>query len=147
MIKVFVTGASGFVGRRLTNAVNTKKTSLRVLSRSNQPGIETVICDLQSRDMPDDNPDGDIAIEFTGLRPGEKLYEELLVDDNITKTENKLILRANEEMIDWDKLKPTFNELEEASVNAEHEKIRKLLKRIVPQFKPQSNIVDLMYKK
>ena len=54
MIKVFVTGASGFVGRRLINAIDTKKNSLRALSRSKQSGIETVVCDLQSRDIPDD---------------------------------------------------------------------------------------------
>jgi FlaA1/EpsC-like NDP-sugar epimerase len=97
--------------------------------------------------LDDNNPDGDIEIKYTGLRPGEKLYEELLVGDNITKTENKLIMRAQEKMIDWDNLKPMLNELEEASINDEHEKIRKLLKQIVPQFKPQSNIVDLIYNK
>ena len=95
--------------------------------------------------LDDNNPDGDIEIKFTGLRPGEKLYEELLVGDNTTETENKLIMRAHETMIDWDHLKPMLNELEEASINVEHKKIRKLLKQIVPQFKPQSNIVDLIY--
>jgi len=95
--------------------------------------------------LDDNNPDGDIEIKYTGIRPGEKLYEELLVGDNVIETENKLIMRANEKMIDWDNLKPMLNELEEVAINAEHEKIRKLLKRIVPQFKPQSNIVDLIY--
>ncbi len=97
--------------------------------------------------LDDNNPDGDIEIKYTGIRPGEKLYEELLVGDNITKTDNKLIMRAQEKMIDWDNLKPMLNELEEASIDAEHEKIRKLLKQIVPQFKPQSNIVDPIYNK
>ena len=54
MIKVFVTGASGFVGQRLVSALDTKNNTLRVLSRGNLPGIETVVCDLQSKDMPDD---------------------------------------------------------------------------------------------
>ena len=54
MIKVFVTGASGFVGQKLVSAIDTKKNSLRVLSRGNLSGIETVVCDLQSKDMPDD---------------------------------------------------------------------------------------------
>ncbi len=97
--------------------------------------------------LDDNNPDGDIEIKYTGIRPGEKLYEELLVGDNITKTENKLIMSANEQMIDWDNLKPMLNELEEASINDKHEKIRKLLKQIVPQFNPQSDIVDLIYNK
>ena len=90
----------------------------------------------------DNNPDGDIEINYTGLRPGEKLYEELLVDDKITKTENKLIMSANEQMIVWEKLKPMLKELEEAALNFEHKKIRKLLLRIVPQFNPQSNIQE-----
>ena len=54
MIKVFVTGASGFVGQKLVSAIDTKKNSLRVLSRGSLSGIETVVCDLQSKDMPDD---------------------------------------------------------------------------------------------
>lgn len=92
--------------------------------------------------LDESNPDGDIEINYTGLRPGEKLYEELLVGDNILKTENKLIMSANEQMIDWDELKPMLSELEKAAINAEHEKIRKILKRLVPQFRPQSNIVE-----
>ena len=86
--------------------------------------------------LDENNPDGDIEIKYTGLRPGEKLYEELLVGDNVTETENKLIMRANEEMIDWDNLKPILNELKEASINAEQEKIRELLIQIVPEFNP-----------
>jgi len=68
----------------------------------------------------------------------------LLVGDNITKTENKLIMSANEQMIDWEKLKPMLNELEEAAINAEHKKIRELLLQIVPQFNPKSNIEEII---
>ena len=93
------------------------------------------------------NPDGDIEIKITGLRPGEKLYEELLVGDNVTETNNKLIMRANEKMIDWEELEPMINELKEAAVNDDHEKTRKLLNLIVPEFNPQSEIVDLMLNK
>ena len=95
---------------------------------------------LQVKD--DNNPEGDIEIKYTGLRPGEKLYEELLVGDNITETENKLIFSASEEMIDWDDLKPMLNELEQVSIDAKHDKIRKVLKQIVPQFQPQSDVID-----
>jgi FlaA1/EpsC-like NDP-sugar epimerase len=97
--------------------------------------------------LDDDNPDGDIEIQYTGLRPGEKLYEELLVGDNVTETECKLIMCANEKMIEWDFLEPMLKELEDASLNSKPEKIRKLLKQIVPQFSPQSDIVDLVYDK
>ena len=46
-----------------------------------------------------DNPEGDIEIIFTGLRPGEKLYEELLIGDNVSTTEHKRILRAEEDFL------------------------------------------------
>tara|TARA_B110000008_G_scaffold277387_1_gene318544 strand:- start:1585 stop:3444 length:1860 start_codon:yes stop_codon:yes gene_type:complete len=97
--------------------------------------------------LDENNPDGDIEIQFTGLRPGEKLYEELLVGDNVVDTECKLIMKANEQMIYWDNLQPMLNELEEASVNAKLKEIRAILKRIVPQFIPQSEIEDLKYNK
>jgi FlaA1/EpsC-like NDP-sugar epimerase len=89
--------------------------------------------------LDENNLDGDIEIKYTGLRPGEKLYEELLVGDNVTLTDNKMIMRANEEMIDWDNLKPMLNELKDASINAEQEKIRELLIQIVPVFNPNSH--------
>ena len=47
------------------------------------------------------HPSGDIAITFTGLRPGEKLYEELLIGDNPLPTAHPRILRAQEERFDW----------------------------------------------
>jgi FlaA1/EpsC-like NDP-sugar epimerase len=87
-------------------------------------------------------PDGDIEITYTGLRPGEKLYEELLVGDNPIETENKLIMRAQEEMIDWGNLKPMLDELNEASINTELERIREILIQIVPEFKPNSHAMD-----
>ena len=82
------------------------------------------------------NPKGDIEIIFTGLRPGEKLYEELLVGNKVSRTENKLIMRAEEEMLNWETLKPLLHELHRASMNFEDVKIRKLLEEIVPEFNP-----------
>ena len=93
------------------------------------------------------NPGGDIEIKVIGLRPGEKLYEELLVGDNTLKTENKLILRAREEMVEWNILEPILDDLREAISNSKHQKTRELLIKLVPAFKPQSSIVDLLYKK
>ena len=54
----------------------------------------------------ENNLDGDIEIKYTGLRPGEKLFEELLVDKNVTSTESKLIMRAKETMLEWESLQP-----------------------------------------
>ena len=82
------------------------------------------------------NPDGDIEIVFTGLRPGEKLYEELLVGSNTSKTENKLIMRAKEDMLTWDILEPLLNKLEDAAINGDSKKVRELLIVLVPEFSP-----------
>jgi FlaA1/EpsC-like NDP-sugar epimerase len=92
------------------------------------------------------HPDGDIEIKYTGLRAGEKLYEELLIGDNVSETDNPLIMRAQEEMLAWDELKPVLDELNGAIESCDHEKLRKLLIQIVPDFKPQCEISDVLYK-
>ena len=89
------------------------------------------------------NPNGDIEIRYTGLRPGEKLYEELLVDGKFSTTENKLIMRAEEEMISWEKLEPLLAQTKEAALNLEMEKTYNLISQLVPQFNPKSNGNDL----
>jgi len=91
------------------------------------------------------HPNGDIEIEFTGLRPGEKLYEELLIGDNVFKTDNPMILRAEEEMLAWDDLKLTIDGLKEAADSGDHVMLRQLLVKAVPGFKPQSDITDILY--
>jgi FlaA1/EpsC-like NDP-sugar epimerase len=91
------------------------------------------------------NPYGDIEIKFTGLRPGEKLYEELLIGGNVTKTDNPMILRAEEEMLAWDDLKLILDELELAADSGDQDKLRQLLIKAVPGFKPQSGITDILY--
>lgn len=93
------------------------------------------------------NPDGDIEIKYTGLRPGEKLFEELLIGENIIDTENPLIMRAREDMLPWDELELILKNLKEEIESGNNEKIRKLLIKIVPTFKPQSEIVDVLHKK
>jgi FlaA1/EpsC-like NDP-sugar epimerase len=84
------------------------------------------------------NPNGDIEIQYVGLRPGEKLYEELLVGENVTKTENALIMRAEEVMMDWESLKPKLIELEKASINIQNKRVRDILLKLVPEFDPKS---------
>ena len=82
-----------------------------------------------------ENPNGDIEIKYTGLRPGEKLFEELLIGENTLKTKNKLIFKAEEEMINWNVLEPLLLELKDASVKADREKTRQMLVKIVPEFR------------
>ena len=94
-----------------------------------------------------DFPDGDIEIKYIGLRPGEKLYEELLVGSNVKNTENPYIIRAKEEMLLWDELKPILDNLKKVTQDNDQIKVRKLLVKLVPNFKPQNNITDPLYKK
>jgi len=91
------------------------------------------------------HPDGDIEIKFTGLRPGEKLYEELLIGGNVSKTDNPMILRAEEEMLAWDDLKLILDGLQEAVDSGDQSKLRQLLIKAVPVFKPQCEISDILY--
>ena len=91
------------------------------------------------------HPDGDIEIEFTGLRPGEKLYEELLIGGNTSETDNPKIMRAEEEMLAWDDLKLIIDELERSIDSCDQDKLRQLLIEAVPGFKPQSEITDVLY--
>ena len=93
------------------------------------------------------NPNGDIEIKYIGLRPGEKLYEELLLGQNTSETDHPLIMRAIEDMLPWDELKPLLESLEIEIQECNQEKIRKLLIELVPNFQPQCEIVDILYKK
>ena len=92
------------------------------------------------------NPDGDIEIIYSGLRPGEKLFEELLIGNNTFETDNALIMRAKEDMLPWDDLKPILENLKKEVESGNNEEIRKLLIQLIPTFKPQSKIVDVLYK-
>ena len=92
-----------------------------------------------------ENPEGDIEIEYTGLRHGEKLYEELLIGGKVSETDNSMIMREQEDMISWDTLKLNIDDLKSASDDFNNKKVREILIKIVPAFKPQSDIVDILY--
>ena len=92
-----------------------------------------------------DNPNGDIEILFTGLRPGEKLYEELLIGDKVLKTDHKLILRSEEEMLTWSELEVILKKLKTSIEKQDFKNVRKLLIEAVPGYQPKSNINDLMF--
>ena len=92
------------------------------------------------------NPTGDIEIKYTGLRAGEKLYEELLIGDNVSETENPLIMRAKEDKHDWDKLKLMLDKLVLANDGYDHKSVREILIEIVPGYKPESAVNDILYK-
>ncbi len=93
----------------------------------------------------ENNPQGDIAIEYTGLRPGEKLYEELLIGDNVTTTRHPRIMRADEATLPWSELLKLLEKFEQACAERDSEKVRELLESAVTGYVPQCGIQDLMW--
>ncbi|MDI2591263.1 nucleoside-diphosphate sugar epimerase/dehydratase [Pseudomonas sp. 681] len=91
------------------------------------------------------NPQGDISIEFTGLRPGEKLYEELLIGDNVAATQHPMIMTASEDYLSWDVLKARLSELLVAVEQDDYTKVRQLLRDTVSGYTPDGDIVDWIY--
>jgi FlaA1/EpsC-like NDP-sugar epimerase len=91
------------------------------------------------------NPHGDISIEFSGLRPGEKLYEELLIGDNVESTQHPMIMRANEDYLPWETLKEKLTELLDAVSDDDYSRVRQLLRESVSGYSPDGEIVDWIY--
>ena len=91
------------------------------------------------------NSDGDIAIEITGLRPGEKLYEELLIGDNPSPTSHPQIMKAQEEFIPWSELEGKLKALEMALNQNDVGVIRMMMENLVIGYKPNDVIVDWVY--
>lgn len=94
----------------------------------------------------EETPDGNIEIRHIGLRPGEKLYEELLIGSNVEGTEHPLILRAQEAEIPWNLLQDLLNRLDAACARHDHDEVRALLLQIVPGYVPQCGIEDLIWR-
>ena len=88
-----------------------------------------------------DNPDGDIEIETVGLRPGEKLYEELLIGNSPIATTHPLIMKAREDFLAWDEVVAVLERLEELALAGEDAKIRALLRQVIPEFQPNDAAV------
>jgi FlaA1/EpsC-like NDP-sugar epimerase len=95
--------------------------------------------------MDQNNPMGDIEIQVTGLRPGEKLYEELLIGDNPLPTSHPRIMKANEEFLQWDELESKLNILNGALESNNVPVIRTLLKELVPGYHPETEVVDWVW--
>jgi FlaA1/EpsC-like NDP-sugar epimerase len=91
------------------------------------------------------SPDGDIEIEITGLRPGEKLYEELLIGDNPKPTAHAQIMKAHESFLLWPSLEDKLNTLQVALDLNDVRVLRTMLEDMVSGYKPDSQIVDWVY--
>ncbi|EJL6399104.1 polysaccharide biosynthesis protein [Vibrio navarrensis] len=91
------------------------------------------------------NPNGDIEIKFTGLRPGEKLYEELLIGDNVEGTEHERIMTANEQFLPLEQFNHILDNLDLACHHFDHEAIRQILLETPTGFNPTDGIGDLVW--
>ena len=93
------------------------------------------------------NPEGDIEIIYTGLRPGEKLYEELLIGGNVSPTQHQLIMTAEEECLPWKALAGYIEQFEETVNSHDVERSRAMLVEAVKGFSPQCDVSDLVQEK
>jgi FlaA1/EpsC-like NDP-sugar epimerase len=90
------------------------------------------------------NPTGDVEVVFSGLRPGEKLYEELLIGNNAAGTEHPKILTADEEFASSEELERVLTGIRSAIAKNDSQTARQLLIEIVKDFAPSSSNVDLL---
>jgi len=108
--------------------------------------LATKMIHLMGFILKDENtPDGDIEIEYIGLRPGEKLYEELLIGDNAIGTSHPRIMRAEEEAYSLDEIMSYMEKLELAIKSSNCEQVRQLLIEVVKGYQPVSEIEDVLW--
>ena len=91
------------------------------------------------------NPKGDIEIRITGLRPGEKLYEELIIGDNAVPTGHPRILTASETMLPWPQLENLLVQLSAACDSGNQTELRRILLAAPTAFAPTDGICDLVW--
>ena len=91
------------------------------------------------------NPHGDLEIEITGLRPGEKLYEELLIGENPKPTAHSRIMKANEDFFEWSIFEKHLDTLRTAVESNDVNAIRVLLTLLVSGYQPSGDVVDWVY--
>jgi FlaA1/EpsC-like NDP-sugar epimerase len=91
------------------------------------------------------NPAGDIEIKFTGLRPAEKLYEELLIGNNVSGTEHPMIMRAVEHSLPWAQLEPLLKSMFEFARSGDTPAALKALRQIVVEYTPAHRVHDLIW--
>jgi UDP-N-acetylglucosamine 4,6-dehydratase len=86
------------------------------------------------------NPSGDIEMKFTGLRPGEKLYEELLIEGDLEATDHPKIMRSAEAFELWEDLSKTLQRLEAAIDRRDEETVLQILQQNVSGYRDRANI-------
>jgi FlaA1/EpsC-like NDP-sugar epimerase len=147
-------GASKDIGTGVGNDISGYRASSEAEVYVLDMGEPVKIIDLARRmvelsgfKVKDENsPEGDIAIEVVGLRPGEKLYEELLIGDNPQATQHPRIMKANEKFFPWNELQPMITKLRIAAANGDVMMIRSMLQLLVPEYQPDEKVVDWVYR-
>jgi len=91
------------------------------------------------------NLEGDIEVKITGLRPGEKLYEELLIGDNPQKTNHEKILKAQDAFIPFNQLKLDLDNLSNLLEENRVADAKDMLAKLVPSYQSNTQIVDHIY--
>ena len=91
----------------------------------------------------EENPSGDIEIRMIGMRPGEKLYEELLIGDDPQPTKHPRIMRANEPFLAWPALNAEIGKLAKAVGRNEAQELLAMLRALVPGYRPDNQDDDL----
>ena len=93
----------------------------------------------------EENPDGDVEIIYTGLRPAEKLFEELLIGTNVTGTEHPMIMRAMEHSLPWHQVQQVLDDMSLALSRFDCDRARALLMQTVVEYKPTGDLQDLVW--
>jgi FlaA1/EpsC-like NDP-sugar epimerase len=93
-----------------------------------------------------ENPDGDIEVAFTGLRPGEKLYEELLIGDDPQGTSHPRIMMAREASMGWDRVEDLLNQVQRASQAFDCRSIIEVLKNAGTGYAPNGDLEELVWR-
>jgi len=103
---------------------------------------------LMGYDVKDENSyRGDIAIEYTGLRPGEKLFEELLIGESVTGTAHPKIMRAEEDALPWPELEVLIGRLQVACKRLDLLQVREILMQAVDGFDPKDLVTDPLWQR
>jgi FlaA1/EpsC-like NDP-sugar epimerase len=93
----------------------------------------------------DQHPDGDVEIAVTGLRPGEKLHEELLIGDNPQPTSHPRIMRAREDFLPWPELASQLRRLSDSAAAGDVIALREVLERLVPNAQFEGRVFDHVF--
>jgi FlaA1/EpsC-like NDP-sugar epimerase len=102
------------------------------------------IIKLSGLEVMDEFGQGDIEIQYTGLRPGEKLYEELLIGDNVDGTEHPRIMKAHEEYLPYDVLMDKFTVIKSSLNEYQYNQLLNELNSVVSGFNHSSGVVDYL---